>query len=291
MAADRGLERHELRARLRELRERNGLSQEALADALGWHRSKMHRIEAGVTPISPEDLKSLLAHLDRTPEDVGPLLALARAAARRRPGGSRAALPPSVRRYREYEDAAEEIWNYEPMFVPGLLQVPAYTAALITGLGLRPHDATSLEAVVDARQQRQRLLTRTRPVRLHVLLDESAILRRVGTPGVMARQLEHLWVMAVKPNISLAIVPFASGVHPAQRAPFVVMRFAGQERPGMLFVENPASDVITLAGDDSASDPADHVALFERVSASSLTGAAATQRLRQALDDLREGAS
>jgi len=284
MAAERGLERHELRARVRELRQRLQLSQEELAEVLGWHRSKVYRIEAGRTPISPDDLASLLARLPDVPDDEGAdLLTLARSAKRATPAPPHQGLSPSARRYVDYESAAREIWNYEPMFVPGLLQVPAYTEALLTGLSAKQPAPAAVRRAVEVRGRRQQILTRRAPVDLHVLLDESAIVRRVGDRTVMVRQLEHLWAMSERPNVSLAVVPFDHGVHPMLRAPFVVMRLAEHPRAGMLFIENTVNEVITVAGEDSTTDPADYLDAFERVSRSALTGDAVAERLKRAL--------
>jgi len=88
-----------------------------------------------------------------------------------------------------------------------------------------------------------------------------------------------------RPNISVAIVPFDRGAYPLLRAPFVVMRLAETPRAGLLFVENPVNEVITLAGENSATDPSDYLDVFERIGRSALTGAAAAERLRAALHE------
>src|SRR3954447_17056952 len=218
---DQGLERHQLRVQLRRYRERSGLSQREVAEGLGWSASKVHRIEAGTSPITEADLRSLLARYSSAAEnEVAELLLLARSARQNRPVPLKEPGPPSVRRYLDYEAAAHEIWNFEPMFVPGLLQIPAYTRALLSQMGLHPTADEAVERALLARRYRQEILHRTPPVHLHVLMDESAIGRRIGGSSVMLAQLEHLWAMSERPNVSLGIVPLSQGAYPAMRSPF-----------------------------------------------------------------------
>lgn len=280
---DQGLQRHQLRVQLRLYRERSGLSQRQVAQGLGWSASKVHRIEAGTSPITETDLRSLLARYTHAAEtEVEQLLSLARSARHTRSRSVRESGPPSVRRYLDYEAAAEEIWNFEPLFVPGLLQIPAYTRALLSSVGLRRAEEDAIERALVARRYRQEILHRTPAVRLHVLVDESAIERQVGGAEVMTAQLEHLWAMSERTNVALGIVPLACGAYPAMRSPFVVMRFGDAVQPDLLFLEDPIREVMSLgdtAGDDG---PTAHREAFERIRQLAWTGREAGERLRAA---------
>jgi transcriptional regulator with XRE-family HTH domain len=281
--ADRGLERHQLRVQLRRYRERSGLSQRQVAEALGWSASKVHRIEAGTSPITEADLRNLLARYSTAAEnEVAELLLLARSARQGRSRTLRELGPPSVRRYLDYESAAQEIWNFEPMFVPGLLQIPAYTRALLSRIGLHPATDDAVERALLARRYRQEILHRSPPVHLHVLMDESAIGRRIGGSAVMLAQLEHLWAMSERSNVSLGIVPLDRGAYPAMRSPFVVMRFGETSQPDLLFLEDPIREVITLGDLGPEAGPAAHRAVFEQIWKLALIGPAAAERLRVA---------
>lgn len=280
---DQGLEHHQLRVQLRQYRERSGLSQRQVAEGLGWSASKVHRIEAGISPITETDLRSLLARYSRAAEsEVAELLMLARSARQTRSATLPEPSPPSVRRYPDYEVAAAEIWNFEPMFVPGLLQVPDYTRALLTRIGLRPGDEDAIARALAARRFRQEILHRSPPVQLHVLIDESAIERQVGGPRVMAAQLEHLWAMSERVNVRLGIVPLALGAYPAMRSPFVVMRFTEPAQAELLFLEDPVREVITLGDPADGEGPAAHREAFERTWAGAQVGRDAAERLRSA---------
>ncbi|MFB7465004.1 Scr1 family TA system antitoxin-like transcriptional regulator [Streptomyces sp. NPDC056224] len=76
--------------------------------------------------------------------------------------------------------------------IPGLLQTPAYARAVIAGT--IPH-ATAEQAAtrLEVRMRRQdRLRAQRNPLRLWVVLDESALWRVVGSREAMREQLDHL---------------------------------------------------------------------------------------------------
>jgi transcriptional regulator with XRE-family HTH domain len=290
MSVDRNLDRHQLRLQLRRYRQEAGLSQREVAKALGWSSSKIYRIEAGTSPVSEADLTRLLDEYQDAPgEERAVLLALVRSAPRPTSAKFRDSVPASVRRYLDYEAAAEQIWNFEPMFVPGLLQTPGYTRALLSGVGLRPAGAESIESAVQLRRFRQEILKRSQPAQLHALIDESALIRQVGGRDVMAQQLEHLWAMNERPNVSVGIVPLTVGVYTAMRSPFVVMRFSGDSHLGLLFIEDPVTEVVTVEGDDgSTGETAAYHSAFEEVWGRALTGIEATHRLKAAWQEARD---
>jgi transcriptional regulator with XRE-family HTH domain len=280
---DQGLERHQLRVQLRRYRERSGLSQREVAEGLGWSASKVHRIEAGTSPITETDLRSLLARYSSAAEnEVAQLLLLARSARQNRAIALKEPGPPSVRRYLDYEAAAGRIWNFEPMFVPGLLQTPDYTRAMLSHVGLRGADPEAIDRALATRRYRQEILHREAPVELHVLMDEAAIERQVGGARVMANQLEHLWAMSERTNVLLGIVPLSQGAYPGMRSPFVVMRFIDPELPELLFLEDPISAVMKLGDAADEDGPAAYRETFDEVWNRAQVGREAAERLRTA---------
>ena len=278
---DQGLERHQLRVQLRRYRERSGLSQREVAEGLGWSASKVHRIEAGTSPITEADLRSLLARYSSAAEnEVAELLLLARSARQNRPVPLKEPGPPSVRRYLDYEAAAAQIWNFEPMFVPGLLQIPDYTRALLSDCNLRRTDPETIDRALATRRYRQEILHRSTPVQLHVLIDESAIDRQVGGSRVMANQVEHLWAMSERTNVRLGIVPLSRGAYPGMRSPFVVMTFTDPVQPELLFLEDPVSAVMKLGDEGDDAGPAAYRDAFAAIWKDAQVGRDAAERLR-----------
>jgi Domain of unknown function (DUF5753) len=72
---------------------------------------------------------------------------------------------------------------------------------------------------------RQAILERDDPPRLWVVLDETVLIRPVGTAAVMAEQLDRLIVAARDPWVTIQVMPTAAGAHPGLLGPFVVASF------------------------------------------------------------------
>jgi hypothetical protein len=91
---------------------------------------------------------------------------------------------------------------------------------------------------VRLRMARQILLTREHPPRLWAVIDEAALRRPVGGPGVMKGQVARLLDAAALPNVTLQILPLDVGAHPAMVGSFSVLRFPDQELPDVVYLEH-----------------------------------------------------
>jgi hypothetical protein len=229
-------------AKLRRLRTDMGLSREEAAEAIRASEWKIHRLENGQVGFKERDLVDLLERYQVTdPDEVDELLAMAREA--NTPGWWQHygdVLPQWFRSYVDLESAAALIRTYEGQFVPGLLQTDGYMRAVVHGAHL---DESSEEVGrrVRLRMARQTLLTREHPPRLWAVVDEAALRRPVGGPGVMKGQLERLLDATKLPNVTLQILPFESGAHPAMVGSFSVLRFPDQELPDVVYLEHLTS--------------------------------------------------
>jgi hypothetical protein len=211
---------------------------------MDWSLSKLIRIETGAVSITTNDLRALAAHYRITDQSrVETLLQLARAARERSPWSAyRDLVSPEFVSFLGYESAASVIRNFEPLLVPGLLQTEEYAREVLGELE-GPYKQT-VDALVDLRIERQELLTRDDPPRLHCVLDEAVIHRVVGGTEVMHRQLRHLKEMADRPNITLRIVPFSSGMYPRLRVPYVLFEFPDPQDESILYIENEQGEMI-----------------------------------------------
>jgi transcriptional regulator with XRE-family HTH domain len=203
-------------AKLRRLRTDLGLSREEAAEAIRASEWKIHRLENGQVGFKERDLVDLLARYQvADPDDVEELLAMAREA--NAPGWWQRytdVLPQWFRAYVDLESAATLIRTYEGQLVPGLLQTDDYMRAVIHGA----HLDESVEEVgrrVRLRMARQTLLTREHAPRLWAVVDEAALRRPVGGREVMRGQVERLLDAAKLPNVTLQVLPFGAGAHPA----------------------------------------------------------------------------
>ncbi|MFJ9632599.1 helix-turn-helix domain-containing protein [Streptomyces sp. NPDC091280] len=224
--------RRKLGAELRALRADAGLTSGEAARLVGWHQSKVSRIETGASGVKPPDVRLLLDAYqvgDTHLRDM--LLVLAGS----EDGGGRhhwwhayrGVLPPAYRDFISLESQASTIRTLETSVVPGLLQTPEYARAVTRAAvgGLDDEGPERLDALVQVRLARQDILRADPPLELSVVLDEAVVRREVGGPGVMARQLTRLAEAARLPQVRLQILPFAAGAHIGITGPFVIFSF------------------------------------------------------------------
>jgi hypothetical protein len=142
--------------------------------------------------------------------------------------------------YLGMETVATEVWTYESEPFPGLLQTEEYARAVVP--------ADHAERVTKLRATRQKRLVDENPLILRVVLNEAVLCRVVGGPGVMRRQIRHVIDTAALPNVTVQVLPFSVGFHPAMTGSFTALRFP--EVPmmntvyvniqgGALYVEKP----------------------------------------------------
>ncbi|CAM4378531.1 helix-turn-helix transcriptional regulator [Nocardia ninae] len=144
------------------------------------------------------------------------------------------------------EDSASSIREYESELIPGLLQTRDYIEQLArTPAGLL--DDAAVERAVQIRLERQSLLARPHAPHLDAILNESVIRRPVGTPEVMAGQLEHLLEASNQGNITVRLLPYSAGVHGGMGASaFILLDFPTGSNGERL--EPPIAYVDTLTG-------------------------------------------
>ena len=123
------------------------------------------------------------------------------------------------------EADASLIKSFHSSNMPGLLQTADYVRALFASM-VPEVSPDKIERYVDTRLVRQRRLDETDSLRLWSILDEAVLHRAVGGPDVMRTQLDHLVEIAALPNITIQIIPFEAGAHPAFYGQFNMLDFA-----------------------------------------------------------------
>ncbi|MFF8595916.1 helix-turn-helix domain-containing protein [Streptomyces sp. NPDC015220] len=222
--------RRKLGAELRTLRTGAGLTSGEAARLVGWHQSKVSRIETGASGVKPADVRLLLdAYAVHDPQLRDLLLVLAGSGdgddRRHWWHAYRGVLPPTYRDFISLESQATAMRTLETSVVPGLLQTPEYARA-VTRAAVDGLDDERLDALVEVRLARQDVLRADPPLELNAVLDEAVLRREVGGPEVMARQLERLTEAARLPQVRLQVLPFAAGAHIGITGPFVVFSFS-----------------------------------------------------------------
>jgi hypothetical protein len=237
-------------SRLRQLRLDAGFSREEAGDAIRASEWKIHRLENGQVGFKERDVVDLLRFYGVTdPGEVAAVVGLALEANDtgwwHRYGD---VLPQWFRAYVDLEQAATIIRTYEGQFIPGLLQTDDYARAVIgRGLDEAPSD---IERRVELRHVRQGLLTRKNPPRLWAVVDEAALRRPVGSPEVMRTQLERLIEATRLPNVTLQVLRFGAGAHPAMVGAFSILRFAAQDLPDVVYLEHLTGAIYLDKRDD-----------------------------------------
>lgn len=226
--------RRKLGAELRRQRTLAGFTSGEAARLVGWHQSKVSRIETGRSGARPADVELLLdAYGVRDTELRALLAALCGGGGQDGDGGSgrhgwwhtyRDLLPSEYRDFISLEYGASRARTLETTVVPGLLQTPDYARA-VTRATLSDLPAQQVEELVEVRVARQEVLRGERPLELCAVLDEAVLRREVGPPGVMAAQLRHILDVGQLPHVRLQVLPFASGVHIGITGPFVIFSF------------------------------------------------------------------
>jgi transcriptional regulator with XRE-family HTH domain len=225
-------------AELRTLREQAGLSGAEVAKRMGISPSKISRIETGNSGLQIEDVAALLGLYQVPASTRDKLLDLVRRSEERGWWTRQPGLPQLWRSLIDFEAKATRVQNYEALFVPGLLQTAEYARAIIQGVEPTISEA-ELDNLVASRMARQALLARANAPQFFAVVDEGALRRPIGEPGVMHRQLQHLLSTTEQPHVTLRIVPLAAGAHAGLRGPFVILEFA--EEPALVFLENHAT--------------------------------------------------
>ncbi|MBZ3904637.1 MULTISPECIES: helix-turn-helix domain-containing protein [Streptomyces] len=238
---------------LEELRTRAGLTFEQAGEAIGVSHSTIRRLEAAkVARLRLPDVEKLLQIYGVSDQqEIETFLKSVREANKRGWWHTyRDVLPDWFAAYLSLEQAALQIRAYEPQFVHGLLQTEEYARALL-GAG-NPHAATAdTERRVALRMRRQELLTRAQPPRLWVVMDETVLRWPVGGPDVMRAQVDHLIELNRLPHVTVQIMPFQNGPHPAMRAgAFHLFRFRAPELPDIVYLNGLVGAVYLDKGED-----------------------------------------
>ncbi|GHJ38687.1 helix-turn-helix transcriptional regulator [Streptomyces sp. TS71-3] len=238
---------------LEELRTSAGLTYEQAGTAIGVSHSTIRRLEAAkVARFRLADVEKLLQTYGVADQhEIDTFLKSVREANKQGWWHTyRDVMPDWFAAYLSLEQAALQIRAYEPEFVHGLLQTESYARALL-GAG-NPHaPAEATERMVALRMQRQELLTRPAPPRLWVVMDETVLRWPVGGPAVMREQIDHLVEVNTMPHVTLQIMPFENGPHPAMRAgAFHVFRFKASELPDVVYLNGLVGAVYLDKDDD-----------------------------------------
>lgn len=140
---------------------------------------------------------------------------------------------PWFRPWRDVEQEALALRNFQPLVIPGLLQTEAYARAVFTDAGLVPR--ADADSHVKGRLERQLILARPHPPTLTAVVDEGVLHRVVGGRVVMRQQLLHLVNVAAEyPHVRIHVVPSTAEAYAGLNGPLVLADLKGPRVVGYL---------------------------------------------------------
>jgi transcriptional regulator with XRE-family HTH domain len=271
-----------LGTQLRRLRESRNITAQEAARAIRGSESKISRIELGRNAVREVDIADLLNLYGITDSaEREQLLTLASQA--NQPGWwhrYQDVLPAWFQSYLGLEESAESIRSLDSQFVPGLLQTEDYAAAVIR---LGQYSREEADRLVFLRKERQRRFA-AGSLRLWAIIDEVALRRPVGCPGLMRRQLEYLLEISDRPGLTIQISPFLTGASYAAPGSFSILRFAADDLSDVVYVEQLTSALYL----DKRPDVERYIEAMDRISASACTPEQTTNFIRTMLAELEE---
>lgn len=195
--------------RLREIREDAGLSQRDMATNLGWHSSKLSKIEHGKQAPTVADVTAWCTACG-TPDLVTELLARQRAVHemftqwRRMEATGLADAQKSVI---DLWQATSRFHAYDAWMIPGIFQTRGYAATVLRTIhAMRSVPIDDVEEAVEIRMHRQSVL-HDAGKQFAVVLEESVLRDCITDPATMVGQLGHLLTVSVLPNVTLGVIP------------------------------------------------------------------------------------
>jgi transcriptional regulator with XRE-family HTH domain len=225
--------RRELGALLRKLRTEKGLTVEQAAERLMISMSKLSRMETGHGIATPRDIRDLCDLYGVTDEAERKRMMNLAAEAKQHAWWQSYDLGYAT--YVGLEAEAVAISAFQSSVVHGLLQTADYARA--------GHEASmprlspdQIELQIEAKLTRQRILARDNPPHCAVVLDEAALHRMAGGRQVMAVQLTKILQTSATPNVTVQVLPFELGAHPALESNFTILDLP-DPAPDVVFVE------------------------------------------------------
>ncbi|MEU5207854.1 helix-turn-helix transcriptional regulator [Streptomyces sp. NPDC020742] len=184
----------------------------------------------------------------------------------------------------DLERQATRISDCETLIVPGLLQTAAYAQALLlAGNPLAPDEY--IEDKVRARLDRAVILKDgTRPT-YWAVIHEGLLRVPVGSPVVMAEQVEHIAQLTRERKILVQVVPFAAGAYPIMGKMLKLMEF--EDAPPTAYTEGLYSG--TLLDDPAVVKRVQHD--YDLLRAAALSPEASRALIESAAEDYKRCAS
>jgi hypothetical protein len=235
----------ELARQLRRIKEISGLESREIADTLGWSQGKLSSILTGRVSLKEGDISALLAICHIIYEERDKIMSPWTPS--NDPDRLRLASDEQWDAYLAHAKDAAALTEYQPFFIPWMLQVMDYTRALVAASPLVP--TARLYDEVGARRKSLRLLSQPS---VNVVLHEYALRALVGTTAVMSDQFRHLLLISIRYSLCVRVIPIRHNYPVSTGGPFSLMEF--HQYDSIVYREEPAAGLFA----DNPHDVAAH---------------------------------
>lgn len=276
------VKRRRVGAQLRRYREDADLKSSDAAKLMkGWDTTRLSRIERGLYRVSGEEVRELAGKYGVSDEVA--VSEIARAAEEPPNTGWWSSYPvaQAYRDFVELEADADELHIVNPVVIAGPVQTHGYAREIITRSANTGAEQRA-EQLVSIRMARQEVLYRpVKPVKLHVLIPQSALHAEFeAAPVVMKEQIRKLLDVIDLPNVNLQVIPL--NAHPAfvSNGAMTILKFRHPWAP-VVSLDNP------MGGDHS--EDQEQVAYMEAVFEQTASNALSVDKSRDLLSTYLEG--
>ncbi|WP_081643027.1 helix-turn-helix transcriptional regulator [Nocardiopsis sp. CNS-639] len=260
---------------LRRMREEAGMSIEEARHALGWTSGRLNHMEAGRSRPDSSALKDLMTTYGVT--DTARREAILEL-------GRQSKQKDWFRKYDDvlpddfigFEAEASKISTFQPIVMPGLLQVPAYAALSARASLARTED--EIERIVAVRVRRQEILQRADAPELHAVITEEALLRlHHSDPRLAREQIGHLVKVAEALNsVTIQVHPLAAGIFASTSGAFTILDYTDDMDAPLVYIDT----VQTGAYLEDADQVTEYKTTFDHVSMDALSKAASIDLMK-----------
>ncbi|MEU2950151.1 helix-turn-helix domain-containing protein [Streptomyces xanthochromogenes] len=218
----RHVNRWELGAALRALRDASGKEAKAVARGAVMSASKLSKIETGKLSPSADDVGRILTAIGVSDDVKAAYMDAARAVATEATAWrliQRAGLHKAQLQLKAIDARTSNLRVFQPALVPGLLQTPEYMRAVLS----RHQDLSeaTVRETVSARLERQDALYEAHKT-LRFVVTEPVLRWLIVPPMVMAGQLDRLISVSRLPHLDLRVVSLAQRQYDIPNHAFVV---------------------------------------------------------------------
>ncbi|MEU9011097.1 helix-turn-helix transcriptional regulator [Streptomyces sp. NPDC048479] len=268
------MNRAQLGAALRALREASGKEAKAVARSALMSPSKLSKIENAKLQPSTTDVQRVLTAIGVSDEIKAEYTEAARTAATEATAWrllKRAGIHKGQQATKALEAQMSMLRLFQPALVPGLLQTPEYIRAVLQRHNLSEE---SLTRTLSGRLERQAILY-DNTKKLRFIITEPVLRWRIVAAQMMAAQLDRIIFMSRLPHVDIRIVPLEARQHDIANHAFVIR----DDR--MVTVETVHAEVVVT-------DPRDvalYVQKYEGFEHMALSGDA----MRSMIEAIRDG--